>query len=161
MIKHLLALLIVSAVGFAAFTTKAEGTTTNTLSSSRIVGAQLSIALSTNTISAGSWVGVFATLKNSSTNVVYIGETSPATDFLVVLTDSVGKERFLTDIHPRTLHRNLRSQIGPGESRRWIIPVAIGKGIQAGEYSLEAKRKIAASGETFVIESNILRIRIQ
>lgn len=140
---------------------QSEDNITNRLFGKSINGVQMSITLKTNVVNSGSSVGVYAEIKNSSTNTVYIGETAPANEFLVLLIDGAGRKLELTNVHPQILFRNLRSQLAAGANRDWIIPISIGKNISAGEYSLKAKRKFSEAGRTFEAESNILKIRIQ
>lgn len=133
---------------------------------------QLSISVSNNVIAVGSELIISAEIKNLSTNVIHLSESSPEMDFNVFLTSDSGKVYKLTP--PAVVFtRLLRSDLKPGESRDSIIHVgvnkyfeppslvAIDKNIEPGDYTLKATRHFSKNNSICELESNLLKVQIK
>ena len=135
-------------------------------------GVQLSITISNSVVAVGSEFIIAAEIKNSSTNIIYFGESSPEMDFNVILTSGVGKIFKLTPpavVFARLLHMDLK----PRETRNWIIHVgvdryfeppglaAINKNIEAGNYTLKATRFFSFKTGRHELASNSIELLIK
>jgi len=145
---------------------------TNNLYGKSVQEVQLSISVSNSVIVVGSELVISAEIKNLSTNVIYLSESSPEMDFNVLLTSDSGKVYKLTP--PAVVFtRLLRTDLKPGESRDWIIHVGINKyfeppslvatdkNIEPGDYILKATRHFSKNNSIFELESNLLKVQIK
>lgn len=169
MIKTLLgALLIMGFLGDNTLFAQPDGSQTKELWGKSACGLQISITVSNNIIAAGSNFVLTIKMKNSSTNVIESGESSPETDFKVFLIDDSGKKYQLTpSVFSYT--RLLRIILKPGEVRSWSLFLGVNKyyeqpgfnpsfkNIPSGKYTLKATRTYLPCE----IESNVLEIQIK
>jgi hypothetical protein len=139
-----------------------------------IHGVQLAIALTNNIIPAGSELVVFTRMKNSSTNVIYIGESSPESDFVVSVKSDSGKIYQLTQTH--WVHsRFMLATLNPGASRDLVIHAGVDryyeppdivstkKNVPPGNYTLKATRTFSWTRNSVKldsVESNLLKVQI-
>jgi len=133
---------------------------------------QLSVTVSNNVISVGSMFSIFVQMKNSSTNTIYMSESSPEEDFSVFLISNSGNVYELTPT-PFRFTRLMRAKLNPGESRDWVIHVGVNryfeppglvatnKNIEPGDYTLQAMRHFSINDNVFKLDSNSLNIQIR
>ena len=138
-------------------------------------GVQLAIALTNNAVPAGSGFSIFIRMKNLSTNIIYVGESSLGGNYSVSLKDDFGKAYILTRT-PLVNTYNMLMPMHPGESRYWVKLAGVNKyykpsGIFAtqefvpmGSYTLEVTRtfirdKTSAQPES--LKANLLRMQIE
>ena len=138
----------------------------------QIQGVQMSIALTNNVIPYGSSFTIFIEMKNSSTNIICMGESIPETDFIVSLTDDSGRMYQITR-SPFAFTRMMQAKLNPGQTRNWTLFAEVDKhyetpgiidtkkNVPIGDYTLMATRKFGISNNFFKIESNHLTIQIK
>jgi hypothetical protein len=125
-------------------------------------GIQLSIALTNNIFRAGSLIAISSEINNPSTNIVYLTETDPASDFVISITNDSGKTYRLTSdrsFFPRFLRVTIN--ILPGKRRDWLVSLILDKNIEAGDYKLKATRSVYTGGISFKLESNLLKVQVK
>ena len=132
----------------------------------------LSINLTNNVIPAGSMFSIFAEMKNTSTNAIYMSESTPEQDFSVSLTDASGTVYHIsrTPIH---IAGSTELKLNPGDKHDWIIQAWVSryydppgftpthKNVPAGNYTLNVTTKIATRYKIFNAGSNLVKIQIQ
>jgi hypothetical protein len=138
----------------------------------KIQGVQMSITVSNNIIPFGSGFTVFIEIKNSSTNIICMGESSPESDFIVSLTDDSGRMYQITR-SPFAFTKMMQEKLNPGQTRNWTLFAEVDKyyetpgiidtkkNVPIGDYTLMATRKFGISNNFFKIESNHLTIQIK
>lgn len=144
----------------------------STINSPAVDEVQLSISLTNNVIPVGSTFSITAEMRNPSTNVIYINESTPEQDFTVFLTSASGT---VYQISPSPRHKTgvtVRNLI-PGAKDDWIINAWISryfeppgytpthKNVPAGNYTLKVTTKIATQYKVFKAESNVVEIQIK
>jgi uncharacterized membrane protein len=164
MIKKILSIICIIVVGIKVCSAQASGPQLVKSWGKSIEGVQLSITLSNNLIATGSRATIVAEINNSSTNDIYIGESSYNNrDFKVFLESSDGKLFKLTpNLTPgeQISSRMIRRRLKPGESHNWNILVTIGKNIEPGDYMLKATRNVIIDHRSLDLTSNPLKVRI-
>jgi hypothetical protein len=118
---------------------------------------------------------IYARVKNSSTNIIYIGESSPESDFIVLLKDDSGKVYQLTQ-RPWVSTLNTITTLDSGTSRDWVMHLTVSSyydppgiiptktGVPPGGYMLQAKRHFSLSKNNVKfesVESNLLKVQIK
>jgi hypothetical protein len=163
-------------VGFWITTYTAQSTNISSITfadwGKQIQGVQMSIALTNNVIPYGSSFTIFIEMKNSSTNIISMGESIPETDFIVSLADDSGRMYQITR-SPFAFTRMMQAKLNPGQTRNWTLfaevnkyyetpgIVATKKNVPIGDYTLVATRKFGIGNNFFKIESNHLTIQIK
>ena len=150
-------------------------------------GIRMSIAVSNSVISVDAELAVSVKMENLSTNIVYIQEFSPESDFEFVLKDNSGKAFQLTQSVWVGMGDNY-SPLEPNEIHDWILhlPVdryyeptsmtvdghfdfhtqPIKKHFPPGDYTLEATHPMRLSKSETQLEvdsvaSNLLKVQIK
>lgn len=133
-----------------------------------ISGVRLSVTLTNTIIPVGSGFSVFADVENTSTNIVFIGDSGPTLDFSVSLVDKTGRTYQITKT-PFNLTRRISLKLPPGATVGWTIPVGcdryyqapgyipIKKDVPSGDYVLKATRMFSPRD----LESNFVRVKIK
>lgn len=133
---------------------------------------QLSISLTNNVIPVGSMFSVFAEMTNTSTNPVYISETTPEQDFLIFLTNSSGT---VYQISPSPFHKTGSTvrTLNPGDKHDWSINAWVSRyyeppgytpthqNVPTGNYTMKVTTKLATQYKVFKAESNVVEIQIK
>jgi hypothetical protein len=137
-------------------------------------GAQLAIALTNDAVPVGSSFFIFISMKNLSTNVIYVGESSLGGNYIVSLKNDSGNVFILT----RTQLVNTYSMLlpmNPGESRYWVKPVDVNKyyeppgifatktNVPSGDYTLKVTRTFIwdKNAKPASLEANLLKLQIK
>ena len=125
-----------------------------------VSGAQLGIALSNKTVSAGTNIAMTCWVKNSSTNLIgFQRRTIP--EFYAVLTNSSGSFYELTKDHEKAFFvSRMMDGARPGETRAFDITLAFGADIKPGIYKLFVRRIIHADNKWQDLLSNVLEIQV-
>ncbi|HTR43385.1 MAG TPA: hypothetical protein VMH87_17370 [Pseudomonadales bacterium] len=174
MIKAIFFIILIA--GLLASGSKAQANEfqiqTNNDWGSPVSGVQMSITVSNTIISTGSGFIINIVIRNSSTNIIKLGESSPEKDFTAILTDKSGRLYQLTRNDP-FFTRLLRMDLKSGESHNWILGVetdkyyessgfiATNSDIPQGNYTLSVTRNFSVSNGRFKLESNVLKIQIR
>jgi hypothetical protein len=140
-------------------------------------GVQLTTSLTNSAetnivVQSGETITLRATIKNSTTNAIYLPSgswgTDPA-DFDVRLAGPSG-EIYHPIQHPVfAFYTNYPVTINSGEQYVKLIPVKFVRDIKAGGYALQVVRLSARTGgisalrrdEEYMLESNVLRVRVK
>jgi hypothetical protein len=133
---------------------------------------QLSISLTNNVIPVGSAFSIFAEMRNPSTNVIYINESTPEQDFTVFLTSPSGTVYQISRT-PSHLTGATVLTLNPGDKHDWIIDAWVSRyfeppgytpthlNVPAGNYALKVSTKIATQYKLFKAESDAVEIQIK
>jgi hypothetical protein len=106
------------------------------------MGARMSIALTNNSVAAGSNLAVFAQIKNSSTNGIGINLTGDTRrEVRIWLVDHSGKEHDLFPEEPVgiVMHNHFEI-VSPGKTYECKVPVQLNATFKPGKYKLKATR---------------------
>jgi hypothetical protein len=137
-----------------------------------VASVQLSVSLKNTVIAAASSFSVFTAMENTSSNFVFVGESSPDQEFSVFLVANSGRTYKLTRT-PLGFTRSGVMKINPGTTANWIIAVNCAHyfdppgfiptktAVPAGDYLLKATRKFSVGNKAQEIESNLLSVRIE
>ncbi|HEY1786746.1 MAG TPA: hypothetical protein VGJ73_01255 [Verrucomicrobiae bacterium] len=111
-------------------------------------------------------------MENTSTNVIFYGESSPEQDLSIFLIGKSGQTYRLTR-KPFAFTRLVLMKIDPRETVNWTITVSCNqyfeppgflptkKAIPVGDYFLKATRWFSIGSKAQQIESNLLSVRIE
>jgi hypothetical protein len=137
-----------------------------------VSGVRLSANLTNTNIAVGSSFSLFVEMENTSTNLVYVGESSPEQEFSVFLINDTGRAYRLTRT-PLARTRSMLMKIEPGKKANWTIAVSCGhyfeppgfiptnEDVPAGDYYLKVARKFSIENKPKGIESNLIRVEIK
>jgi hypothetical protein len=137
-----------------------------------VVDVQLSISLTNNVIAAGSTFSIFAEMRNPSTNVIYINESTPEQDFIAFLTSPSGTVYQISRTPGHETGTTTRT-LNPGDKGDWIINAWVSryfeppgytpthKNVPTGNYTLRVTTKIATQYKVFKAKSNVVDIQIK
>ena len=132
----------------------------------------LSISLTNNVIPAGSMFSVFAEMTNTSTNDIYLTESTPEQDFSIFLTSTSGKVYQISRTPGHVAGATVRT-LNPGDKHDWSINAWVSRyyeppgyapthqNVPAGHYILKVTTKIATQYKVFKVESKIAEIQIK
>jgi len=131
----------------------------------KVLGAQLSIAVTNNTISTGTNTIIQCRIKNSSTNPISLTYPLmlPDDTHLFLINDS-GK---MLELTPKQVSGS--TLIGPtvkgGEIYQWDKPLEVSSNIESGKYKLKATRFFySVNGTNYQsgkLVSNLLEVQIK
>lgn len=137
-----------------------------------IQSVRLSISVTNNVIAVGAEMPISAEIENSSSNIIYMGESRPETDFRATLTGGTGKVYTLTPPDAVSTYNTLRP-LNRGASASWTIHVGVNryyappgliptnKNIEPGTYTLNVARTFIEKDRAYKLESNSLKIQIK
>jgi hypothetical protein len=131
-----------------------------------VLGAQLSIALNTNVLSAGSKPIVDASIRNLSTNMIYEKNSDVVDGTFIFLTNGTGKNYQLTPIRPPNSEQYLQSRfpryINANRSHEWSSSLNIDDTIEPGNYICYATRNIyTPDGKDHALKSNFVQVQVK
>ena len=166
------ALVSIYMVAFVSSVCTAQSNATNEASSwgTSIEGVKLSITMTNAVVDTGGTISIVAAITNSSSGSISLVETSPQTDFDLLLTNSTEGTYHLT---PRLLRGNEGTvTINAGVQSAVTIPVTFAQDISAtpvrqlqnvepGAYTLKATRSFFVNDHKFTLESNLLRVHVK
>jgi hypothetical protein len=133
---------------------------------------RLSISLTNNVIPVGSTFSIFAEMRNPSTNVIYINETTPEQDFSIFLTGTSGTVYQISRTPGHITGATVRN-LNPGGKDDRIINAWVSryyeppgftpthKNVPAGDYTLTVATKVATQYKIFKAKSNVVEIQIK
>ena len=121
-------------------------------------GAQLSIELNTNVVTAGSTVTFYMRITNSSTEFIKLNITE-ATPYII--TNSANNVYQLRDGIVISLPK-FNPIVNRGETREWSAPIIFGKNIKSGDYMfIPITRDITtAYNKICTLTSNSLKVKV-
>jgi hypothetical protein len=123
-------------------------------------------------VTVGAEMPISAEIENSSSNIIYIGESRPETDFRATLTSGTGKVYTLTPPDAVSTYNTLRP-LNPGASASWTIHVGVNRyyappgliptdrDIESLTYTLNVARTFIEKDRAYKLESNSLKIQIK
>lgn len=157
--------------GFLAFS-MAGSLAQTTNNSAAAEDVWLSVSLTNNVIPVGSMFSVFAEMTNTSTNPVYINESTPEQDFLIFLKSPSGIVYQISRTPFHIAGTTIRT-LNPGDKHDWSINAWVSRyyeppgytpthqNVPAGNYTLKVTTKIATQYKVFKAESNVIGIQIK
>jgi len=123
-----------------------------------IEGVQLLIYATNATFYRGTTITLVSVIRNGATNAIYLVESTPETDFNLLLTNRMGKVYHLTPLRET---RNMSRTIESAKLAPMSIPVTFGTNIEPGDYTLIATRVFSAHGGNFEVRSNPLKFELK
>ena len=124
-----------------------------------IEGVQMSIAITNNIIADSSQILIKAEIRNSSTNIIQLVELPPEEAFVVTSTSDYGTI-YLTPFPDSDRYLMAkRTDLKPGESRDWNIPVTSGNNGDGYYDTLKATRNFSIDNSVYVLVSNSLKVK--
>jgi len=133
---------------------------------------RLSISMTNNVIPVGSMFSIFAEMRNTSTNVIYMNESTPEQDFSIFLTNDSGAIYQISRT-PSHITGSTVLNLNPGDKHDWIIQAWVSryfeppgytptqKNVPAGNYTLKVTTRMSTRYKIFTSESNLAEIQIK
>src|SRR5579863_3793246 len=124
--RQLLCILFIAVFGVKTCVAQPTNSAPSTNWGKSFSGVQMSIAVNNNAFAIGSSFVISIQITNSSTNILFMGDSRPDVDFTAFLTDQLGKAYQLTpSVFAYT--RLTATGVNPDDCRVWKIGVSLNK----------------------------------